>query len=122
MKKREKIGFAAAACMLGAALVAPSSAMARSSQVFSYSPADVWPTAVRYLRIDRGATLREKDAEAGYVLFDLPESSKVYKGSLEVVRTSDNDDREVTRVVVNIPDLPRHFELTLLDKLAAKVK
>ncbi|HEY0710170.1 MAG TPA: hypothetical protein VGG33_25390, partial [Polyangia bacterium] len=67
-------------------------------------------------------TLREKDAEAGYVLFELHESSKVYKGSLEIVRTSDSDEREATRVVVNIPDLPRHVELTLLDKLAAKVK
>ncbi|HEY0714640.1 MAG TPA: hypothetical protein VGF45_18300 [Polyangia bacterium] len=97
-------------------------AFARSSHVSSYPPADVWPTAVRYLRIDRGATLREKDAEAGYVLFDLPEGSKIYRGSLELVRTADNDDREATRIVVNIPDLPRHVELTLLDKLALKLR
>ena len=103
-------------------LTLPPLANARSTVVLSYPPAEVWPTAVRYLRIDRGAVLREKDAEAGYILFDLSEAPKTYKGSLELVRTSDGDDRESTRVVINLPDLPRHFESTLLDKLAAKVK
>jgi hypothetical protein len=119
--RRWGIGLVMVAAGTSALLVAQP-VQARSSQVFSYAPVDVWPTAVRYLRIDRGATLREKDAEAGYVLFDLPESAKVYKGSLELVRATDGEDREATRVVVNIPDLPRHVELTLLDKLAIKVK
>lgn len=97
-------------------------AQARSSVVLSYPVAEVWPTAIRYLRVDRGAALREKDAESGYVLFDLPEAQKSYKGALEFVRTSDGEDREATRVVINLPDLPRHYELSLLDKLTLKVK
>jgi hypothetical protein len=103
-------------------LAVPQVAQAKSNQVVSYPPADVWPSAIRYLRIDRGATLREKDAESGYVLFDLPEDKKSYKGVLELVRTADGDDREATRIIVTLPDLPRHFELTLLEKLAAKIK
>jgi hypothetical protein len=103
-------------------LAAAGPAWAKSNQVVSYPPADVWPTAIRYLRLDRGATIREKDAESGYVLFDLPEEKKSYKGALELVRTTDGDEREATRIIVSLPDLPRHYELTLLEKLAAKIK
>ena len=66
--------------------------------------------------------MREKDAESGYVLFELPEGHKTYKGSLELVRATDSEGRESTRVVATLPDLPRHYETTLLDKLAAKVR
>ena len=123
---RRRPGWALAVALAVAALapllLAGASALARSNGLFPYPFAEVWPTAVRYLRIDRGATLRERDAESGYVLFDLPEGSKVYKGSLELVLTTDSEGREATRVVVNLPDLPRHFESTLLDRLALKVR
>ena len=44
------------------------------------------------------------------------------KGSLELVRTTDSEGRDRTRVVVTLPDLPRHYEGVLLDKLAVKVR
>lgn len=115
--RREALALVAA---LGLGSAQP--AAARSTSVLPYPAADVWPTAIRFLRIDRGATLREKDPESGYVLFELPEAQKLYKGSLELVRTTDPEDRDATRLVVTLPDLPRHFEITLLDKLAAKLK
>ena len=108
--------------LLAGLLLVTGSALARSSSLLPYPIAEVWPTAIRFLRVDRGATLREKDAESGYVLFDLTEGGKTYKGSFELVRTADSEGREATRVVANLPDLPRHFESTLLDKLALKVR
>ena len=96
--------------------------LARSSSLLSYPAQDLWPTTVRFLRIDRGAAIREKDAEAGYVLFDLPEGGKTFKGALELVRTTDGEGREATKVVVTVPDLPRHYEGVLLDKLASKAR
>jgi hypothetical protein len=108
--------------LLSCLLLLPGAAQARSSSVLPYPMVDVWPTAVRYLRVDRGATLREKDAESGYVLFDLHEGGKVHKGSLELVRTADSEGRDATRVLATLPDLPRHYESTLLDKLALKVR
>jgi hypothetical protein len=105
-----------------ALLAGTRSAEARSQALLPYPLGEVWPTAVRYLRIDRAAVLREKDADSGYILFDLPEGQKTFKGSLEFVRTSDAEERESTRLVINLPDLPRHFEMSLLDKLTAKVK
>lgn len=97
-------------------------AAARTSAMLSYPIADVWPTAVRFLRVDRNAVLREKDAETGYVLFDLPEANRMWKGALELVRTVDAEGRQATRAVVTLPDLPRHHEATLLEKLAVKVR
>jgi hypothetical protein len=111
----------ALAALIGASLWM-SAALARSSSLLPYSTADMWPTAVRFLRIDRGAAIREKDPDSGYVLFDLPEGGKSFKGSLELVRATDGEGRESTRVVITLPDLPRHFEGVLLDKLASKAR
>jgi hypothetical protein len=110
------------ALLLLAMALAPATALARSTSVVPYPQGEVWPTAIRFLRIDRGASIREKDVDSGYVLFDLPEGGKPWKGSLELVRTTDPEGREATRVVVTLSDLPRHFEGVLLDKLAIKLK
>jgi hypothetical protein len=97
-------------------------ALARSTAVLSYPLTDVWSTAVRFVRVDRGYTVREKDEESGYILFDMAEGSKTYKASLELIRATDDQGRDATRAAFSIPDLPRHFETMLLDKLAAKVR
>lgn len=109
--------------VLAAALLGPPSppAAARSASVLPYPASDVWSSAVRFIRVDRGYEIREKDESAGYILFDLTEGSRKYKGSLELVRTSD-EGREATRAIFSLPDLPRHYEVLLLDKLALKVR
>ena len=89
-------------------LVGLEQAQARSVGTVPYPIADVWPSTVRFLRIDRDCTLREKDDAAGYILFDYPEKQKVHKGSVELIRTFDNEGREVTKVIFSLPDLPRH--------------
>lgn len=99
-----------------------SDAWARTSDVLPYPFEQIWPTAIRFLRVDRGAAVKEKDIDSGYVLFELPEGGRTYKGSLELVRTQDGDGRDATRVVITLPDLPRHFETTLVDKLGIKAK
>ena len=98
------------------------SAQARSTAVLSYPLGDVWSTAVRFVRVDRGYAVKEKDEESGYILFDMVEGSKTYKASLELIRATDDQGRDATRAAFSIPDLPRHFETMLLDKLSAKVR
>ena len=88
---------ALALSLVGMMLVV-GAALARSSSALPYPFEEVWPTAIRFLRVDRGATLREKDSESGYVLFDLPEGGKTYKGSLELIRITDPEGRDATRV------------------------
>jgi len=111
--------LAAAALMLIALAATP--ARARSSVVVSYTIGEVWPAAIRFLRVDRNYRVREKDQPAGYVLFDLPENKRTYRGALEMVKTTDDEGRVATQITCSITDLPRRYETTLLDQLAAKV-
>ena len=90
--------------------------------VVQYPISDVWPTAVRFVRIDRNCVIREKDEASGYILFDCPEAGKLHKGSIELIRASDGDGRDITRVVATLPDLPHYLEQLLIDKLAAKLR
>src|SRR5262249_5788406 len=110
---------AGATPMLVALAAAP--AFARSSVVVPYTLSEVWPAAIRFLRVDRNYRVREKDEPAGYVLFDLPENKRTYRGALEMVKTTDDEGRAATQLNCSIADLPRRYEVTLLDLLAAKV-
>lgn len=101
---------------------AGGAALARSAALLSYPIGDVWAGAVRFIRVDRGYPIVEKDEGSGYVLFELAEGAKTYKGSLELVRATDDAGRDSTRAVFSVPGLPRHFEAMLLDKLSAKVR
>jgi hypothetical protein len=102
--------------------LAAGPARARSASILPYPVAEVWSSGVRFVRVDRGYTLREKDQASGYILFELSEGGKSYKGALELVRATDEDGRDATRASFSLPDLPRHWEAMLLDKLAAKVR
>ena len=118
MKNRQSI--AALFVLLSAGLTTP--AVAKNSTVLPYGVPEVWSTGVRFLRIDRGCTIKEKDAESGYILFELMDGPRKYQGSLELIKTTDSDGRDATRTVFTLPDLPHHMEVTLSDKLAVKVK
>jgi len=115
------LGLATAAS-LAAATGDGGSADARSTGVLPYPAADVWPAAVRFLRVDRGFPIKEKDEATGYVLFEYLESGKSHRSSLELVRAADADGRDATQIVVSVADLPSHYELTLIEKLGRKVR
>jgi hypothetical protein len=102
--------------------ICASAAEARTGALVPHPPADVWPTAIRFLRVDRDYPIKEKDETAGYVLFDYLESKRVYRSALELIRATDAEGRPSTQVVFTVQDLPKHFESTLLDKLSAKIK
>jgi hypothetical protein len=110
------------AVVLTVGLVGVQGARARSSNVVSYAAGDVWPTAIRFLRVDRDYNVKEKDEVAGYIIFDVVENKRTYRGSLELVKTTDGDGRAATQMVVTLTELPRHFEVALLDKLTAKLR
>jgi len=91
-------------------------------EVVPYPILDVWPTSVRFLRVDRGFPIREKDDSAGYVLFDFTDGPKPSKASIELIHAVDPEGREATRLAVSIPDLPKRYEQMLIDKLVAKLR
>ncbi|HVR62649.1 MAG TPA: hypothetical protein VMU50_12170 [Polyangia bacterium] len=113
----------AAATVLAAALVGASpGAQARATSIVPYPAADVWPTAIRFLRVDRDYAIKEKDETAGYVIFDVVENKKTYRGTLELVAATDREGRAGTQLVVTLGELPRHYETALLDKLSVKLR
>ena len=107
--------------LAGLAAVTSAPAWATSDRLVIYAPARVFPTAVRFLRLDAGAKIVEKDADAGYVMFEVTIADKVYAGSLELV-TTDSGGRPAVRVVLKIPGQPSYVEAVMLDKLEAKLK
>jgi hypothetical protein len=111
----------AIACIIAAALLAPAVAEARSEKVVAWELTRVFPTAVRFLRIDEGVVIVEKDAEAGYVLFDLKEEGKTFRGALELV-SFQKDGRESVRLILRIEDRPEYVEVGMLDRLERKLR
>ena len=76
---------------------------------------------MRLLRVDLGYEILEKDAEAGYVLFEITEAGKTFRGSLEVVKLHDRGTKRV-RVIVHIADQPSYVERSVLSKLQTKLR
>lgn len=114
--------FATLALAVAVGAATGPSAEARSAVIVPYALTDVWPAAVRFLRVDQSYSIKEKDAGAGYLLFELSEGKRSYRAALELVKTTDGDGRIATQIVCTMNDLPRRYETTLLDKLSAKVR
>ena len=94
----------------------------KSQRTVRYTYEQVWPAAIRFLRIDVGLEIIEKDADAGYVLFLLKEEGKEFRGSLELVRIKDDQDMPALRMLMSIEDRPSYMELGLLDRLERKLR
>jgi len=98
-----------------------TAAWARSEKTLSYPRDAVWPTTVRFLVVDESVKVIEKDADAGYVLFELRDQGKLYRGSLELL-TIKNDGRTSVRFVIAIPDRPSWMEIAMLQRLERKLR
>jgi hypothetical protein len=107
------------AIVLVLALATPASA--RSEKTLAYARTDAWAASVRFLRVDEHLTIVEKDAEAGYVLFELREDKKTFRGSLEVIEAV-KDGRHVVRFVIAIEDRPTWTEIEMLNRLEHKLR
>ena len=107
----------ALALLAGAALPAA----ARAEKTLAYQRAEVWPAAVRFLAVDERVKITDKDADAGYVLFELRDEGKPFRGSLEVM-TVVRDGRTLVRFVLRIEDRPSWLEIAMLARLETKLR
>jgi len=101
------------------ALAAP--AWARSEKTLAYPRDQVWPTAVRFLVVDERVKVTEKDADAGYVTFELRDDGKTFRGALEVM-TVVRDGRTLVRFVLQLEDRPSWLEIAMLTRLETKLR
>ncbi|MFT5358654.1 MAG: hypothetical protein ACI9KE_005893 [Polyangiales bacterium] len=107
--------------ILALALLVPSFSSARRSDVHSYRYEQMWRSVVRLVRVDYGFTVRDRDEEVGYLLFDYVDSGRTHPASFELVRVQE-DGREQVRVAVSIPAMPSYIERMLLDRLQRKLR
>jgi hypothetical protein len=96
-------------------------AEASISKELTYSESIVWRCAVRFIRVDKGFRILEKDKDTGYVLFEFTDSGRTTNGALEVLKVVRND-REYVRVQLNLQGQPKYVESLLFNKLERKLK
>lgn len=102
-------------------LLAATPAFARSEKTLAYARDQVWPPVVRFVVVDEHLKITEKDPDAGYILFELRDEGKTYRGSVEVM-TIERDGRRETRFVIQIEDRPSWMELAMLSRLEKKLR
>jgi hypothetical protein len=102
-------------------VLASSTAYARSEKTLAYEREPAWATSVRFIRVNAGLKVIEKDAEAGYVIFEFKEEKKTFRGSLELIEVV-KDGRKALRFVMTIEDRPSWVELEMLTKLEQKLR
>ncbi len=76
---------------------------------------------VRFLRIDEGLVIVERDPDIGYIMFKLVEKNREYNGSMEVMRTTDQDGRKAVRLRMRIAQRPAYMEAGILDRLLQRL-
>ncbi len=115
---RVRSGTLGLACLLSLTFLGtPGSA--RVSEGTGYSASQVYNAAVRYLRVDSGYRITEKDRDNGYLLFEYPRSAggEPVAASLEVVESEAG-----AAFVVQIPSMPSHHEEYLAEALVKKLR
>jgi hypothetical protein len=108
----------AAACAL-AVLSTSMTANARLETTSPYTHAQTFNGALRYLRVDLGFEVVERDEKAGYLLFEYVafEGQKPSRGAIEVIEVKQN-----VKVVVQLPAEPSHHESVLSKGLMKKLQ
>lgn len=119
MRKQSVLTLAAALGLSLAGLFAVHRASARVEVDSDYSKPQTYNAALRYVRVDLGYEVMEKDPDAGYLLFRYtpPGRRDTTNGSIEVVET-----KERVKIVIQLPQMPSYHETVLRDGLLRKLK
>ncbi|HMR78308.1 MAG TPA: hypothetical protein PKD61_24545 [Polyangiaceae bacterium] len=95
-------------------------ASARVDADSDYTKAQTYNGALRYLRVDLGYEVTEKDPDAAYILFKYQKAGNRKQeshGSLEVIEA-----KKRVRVFVQLPEMPGYHETMLRDGLLKKLR
>ncbi|MBI3207127.1 MAG: hypothetical protein IT377_08050 [Polyangiaceae bacterium] len=120
MKKARAIWLGAGLLAAAAAVLASTGASARVEADSDYSKAQTYNGALRYVRVDLGYEIVEKDPDVGYFLFRYEPPGRKNaptSGSIEVI-----ESKERVKVVVQLPQMPTYHETTLRDGLMKKLR
>ncbi len=111
--------FALLAFVLAAVLFAAVAA-ARVDGDSEYTKAQTYSGALRYLRVDLGYEVVEKDPDAAYLVFRYQPVGQPKDETLGTIEVVESDER--VRVFVRIPRMPEYHERVLRDGLFRKLR
>ncbi len=103
-----------------AALLIVSRARARVEADSGYTKLQTYSGALRYLRVDLGYEVVEKDPDAAYLIFRYAPTGQpknLSQGTVEIVAT---DSR--VKLFVQLPRMPEYHERVLRDGLMRKLR
>lgn len=123
MRKTKLSTLTLVAILLAGALVLfAQSAIARVGGDADYSKAQTYSGALRYLRVDLGYEVTERDPEAAYLIFryQIPGQKKDKEGATGTVEIVDADGH--VKLFVQIPAMPEYHERVLRDGLLKKLR
>ena len=106
--------------MASVSLLALPEADARASFDSAYTLEQTYNAALRFVRVDQGFKVTEKDPAAAYVMFDYRSAEsgdRVTPGSIEVIPSG-----QTVKVIVQLSQMPRYHEQVLADGLARKLR
>jgi hypothetical protein len=110
-----------AAVSLGlAALLSSDFASARAEADSEYSKPQTYSAALRYLRVDLGYEIVERDPDAAYLLFRYSPAGRrgnPSHGSIEIIEAKDK-----VKLFVQLPQMPSYHEVVLRDGLLKKLR
>lgn len=104
--------------LLSFVLAAPA-ASARIATDSGYSKEQTYSGALRYLRVDLGYDVTERDPESAYLMFQyVPHGRKEStRGTIEIVET-----KAGTKLYVQLSEMPEYHEQVLANGLIRKLE
>lgn len=102
------------------AVLAASAAGARVEAESDYTKAQTYSAALRYLRVDKGFEVLEKDADAAYLIFKYQPpgpAGGASNGTIEIVEAGGR-----VKVLVQLARMPEYHERVLKDGLLKKLR
>jgi hypothetical protein len=113
-----------AVTLFAIACAAPGFARAEVSKSYNLGFEKLFSVSCRYIRIDQGGQLVEKDPEAGFVIFlwRKDKDSQEVRGTLEFVRQSEAADKPKVDLKLKLENAPKYLETYFLDGLQKKIR
>jgi hypothetical protein len=119
MWSRKRLSVLGGSLIVTLSLLCAARALARVGGESEYTKAQTYSGALRYLRVDLGYEIVERDPDAAYLIFryEPPGQSKsATTGTIEVVEADEH-----VRLFVQIPKMPEYHERVLRDGLLRKL-
>jgi hypothetical protein len=105
------------ALVLAVAVGASMRADARAQSDLPYALGETFSTALRFVAVDRGCKVVDKDADAAFISFECSDDGKVKRGSLELFKVATG-----VRTQVTLGDETHGMEMRWLELFERKLR